>query len=1035
MPPIVESSSPSSISSDRTMSPSKGLADFFITEGNVDERRNSVVSLVEQLDDGQIEMWMKQITEALLHKTSAASREGACLVIVAVCEKFGVVAEPYILALLTPLLDCYADKKMNVRGPAEAAAKSIVTLCNPNAVKMLLPILFNGIDRSKKWQTKLGSLHLMAQLAASHPTVVATYLPDLIPMISDCMWDTRPEIKVCAEEVMTKVCSVAANPDIEAFIPAMISCIARPSEVAECVHKLAATTFVTTVESPALAIMEPLLVRGLTEAATSVRRQAAVIIDNMCKLVEDPAEARLFLPKILPGLQKVIDTAADPDCRKVATRAHQTLFRAGGEIDVDAMEQKEIVYEDVLASMKATLPKKHAIALPVVHYVAGLCQSLMICKNFQNGEWNRAIAPFFSSSLHGDELGQFIKAFLNKCRRETISNTATEEDVDDDGEDLCDCEFSLAYGGMILLNNARLHLKRGKRYGLCGPNGAGKSTLMRAISNGQLDGFPSKDELRTVYVEHSFQASEADLPVVKFIHADQSLAHLEESAIVKALSDVGFTSEMQAQAISSLSGGWKMKLELARAMLMNADILLLDEPTNHLDVSNVKWLEQYLVSQTNVTSMIVSHDSGFLDTVCTNIIHYESRKLKSYKGNLSELVKVRPEAKSYYALEAATIKFKFPEPGFLADIKNKGKPILRMYDCAFKYPGRDNFSISGVTISASLASRIAVVGPNGAGKSTMIKLLTGENEPTTGNIWKHPNMRFAYVAQHAFHHLEDHLDITPNQYIQWRFQSGEDKELLAKSSRQISAEEKEILKQVINYDGQKRVIEEISSRRKLKKTFEYEVKWIGMPETENSWIPRDRLERWGLEKFLQRTDDREAARANLMARPLTAGVIQKHLDDFGLEEAFGTHSRMRGLSGGQKVKVVLAAAMWQNPHILVLDEPTNYLDRDSLGALVGAIKEFGGGVVMISHNNEFTSSVCTETWHVNQGLLTIEGDVPEDKTKIEFVQEEESVDAFGNVVKNKIQKGKLTRKERKAKEKRKKEALARGEDPSSSEED
>lgn len=97
-------------------------------------------------------------------------------------------------------------------------------------------------------------------------------------------------------------------------------------------------------------------------------------------------------------------------------------------------------------------------------------------------------------------------------------------------------------------------------------------------------------------------------------------------------------------------------------------------------------------------------------------------------------------------------------------------------------------------------------------------------------------------------------------------------------------------------------------------------------------------------------DAKEAARLGLQTRPLTTAVIQKHLEDVGIEPEFGTHSRMRGLSGGQKVKVVIAAAMWNNPHILVLDEPTNYLDRESLGALAGAIRGYGGGCLMISHN-------------------------------------------------------------------------------------
>lgn len=315
-------------------------------------------------------------------------------------------------------------------------------------------------------------------------------------------------------------------------------------------------------------------------------------------------------------------------------------------------------------------------------------------------------------------------------------------------------------------------------------------------------------------------------------------------------------------------------------------------------------------------------------------------------------------------------------------------------------------------------------------------MLTGEAEPQSGEVTKHPNLRFAYVAQHAFHHVEQHLDKTPNEYVQWRFQNGSDKELLAKASRQMTEEEKEKLKKPVNWDGLKRVVEGLRARRKMKKTFEYEVEWVGMGPDENSWIPREKLERWGFEKVLQATDDDEAARANLMARPVTKGVIQKFFEDFGLPAEFSTHSRIRGLSGGQKVKVVLGAAMWQNPHMLVLDEPTNYLDRDSLGALAKAIQEYEGGVVMISHSREFTSALCTEIWNVEAGVLTIEGQtaVDHDTTKIEQKLEETSIDAFGNVQKIKM-KRKLTRKELKQRAKDKKKALDNGEDWSSSDDE
>ena len=209
--------------------------------------------------------------------------------------------------------------------------------------------------------------------------------------------------------------------------------------------------------------------------------------------------------------------------------------------------------------------------------------------------------PYLAGLMAEAQAEAVCSAFLAACFQE--SNDAAVVVDEEEGEDLCNCEFSLAYGGKILLNNATLHLKRGQRYGLCGPNGAGKSTLMRAIANGQLDGFPPKEQLRTVYVEHDIDASEAATAVVDFVHGDEGLQAASaptKERVIDVLASVGFNPEMQQSPVASLSGGWKMKLALARAMLMNADIMLLDEPTNHLDTTNVQWIVDYLCSLTEV---------------------------------------------------------------------------------------------------------------------------------------------------------------------------------------------------------------------------------------------------------------------------------------------------------------------------------------------------------------------------------------------------------------------------------------------------
>lgn len=150
-----------------------------------------------------------------------------------------------------------------------------------------------------------------------------------------------------------------------------------------------------------------------------------------------------------------------------------------------------------------------------------------------------------------------------------------EKDDGSEGELLCDIQFSLAYGGLLLLNHTNLKLRRGRRYGICAANGAGKSTLMKAIRDGKVEGFPPQEELRTIMVEHALQGEDTSMAILDFIAADPKLTHKTRAEMAAMLLSLGFSEEKQQDPVASLSGGWKMKLELAKAMLIGADILLL----------------------------------------------------------------------------------------------------------------------------------------------------------------------------------------------------------------------------------------------------------------------------------------------------------------------------------------------------------------------------------------------------------------------------------------------------------------------------
>ena len=294
-----------------------------------------------------------------------------------------------------------------------------------------------------------------------------------------------------------------------------------------------------------------------------------------------------------------------------------------------------------------------------------------------------------------------------------------------------------------------------------------------------------------------------------------------------------------------------------------------------------------------------------------------------------------------------------------------------MSNVSYHYPGAPRPSLTDASLSLSLSSRVAIIGGNGAGKSTFIKILTGEVIPQSGKVEKHPNLRIGYIKQHALEHVEMHLEKTPSQYLQWRYANGDDREVFLKQTRILTDADKAQLEKPVDLgDGRgARRIEAIMGRQKWKKSFQYEVKWVGLLPKHNTMISRETLVELGFFKMVQEFDDHEASREGLGFRVLEPKVISKHFEDVGLDPEIANHNEISGLSGGQKVKVVLAGAMWNNPHLLVLDEPTNFLDRDSLGGLAVAIRDFKGGVVMISHNEEFVGALCPEQLHIADGRV------------------------------------------------------------------
>ncbi|XP_021574540.1 ATP-binding cassette sub-family F member 3 isoform X3 [Carlito syrichta] len=508
--------------------------------------------------------------------------------------------------------------------------------------------------------------------------------------------------------------------------------------------------------------------------------------------------------------------------------------------------------------------------------------------------------------------------------------------------------FDVSFGDRVLLAGADVNLAWGRRYGLVGRNGLGKTTLLKMLATRSLrvpahisllhveqevagDDTPAlqsvleSDSVREGLLlrerELSAQIAAGRVEGSEAAQLAEIYAKLEEIEADKAparasviLAGLGFTSKMQQQPTREFSGGWRMRLALARALFARPDLLLLDEPTNMLDVRAILWLENYLQTWPS-TILVVSHDRNFLNAIATDIIHLHSQRLDGYRGDFETFIKSKQERLlnqqreyeaqqqyrqhiqvfidrfRYNANRASQVQSKLKMLEKLPELKPVDKesevvmkfpdgfekfspPILQLDEVDFYYDPK-HVIFSRLSVSADLESRICVVGENGAGKSTMLKLLMGDLAPIRGIRHAHRNLKIGYFSQH---HVEQ-LDLNVSAV-----------ELLAR-------------------------------------------KFPGRPEEEY----RHQLGRYGIS-------------GELAMRPVAS------------------------LSGGQKSRVAFAQMTMPCPNFYILDEPTNHLDMETIEALGRALNSFRGGVILVSHDERFIRLVCRELWVCEGGSVTrVEG--------------------------------------------------------------
>lgn len=472
-----------------------------------------------------------------------------------------------------------------VSDAAEKAARELARLPPPQLVPKALDILFDYLEGSAKWRSKVGALEAVQRLCERAKDLVADRLGAIIPRLTTQMQDSKAEVSSIAVKTAHTVCAVLSNPDVIPFVPLMVSCMSRPDQVPEAVKKLSSNVWVRDVDGPTLAVVVPMIVRALSDRGTMTIRSCVLLATNLFKMVRSANLAAEHTPSLLPGIAKIAASAALPEIRDYATEAEKVLTEAakGGHAEAAEAERQRVEDQSVALDLLTGLVAKESgnevdgFASVTLAYISYAIAGLVHDRNFTEPEWlTTYLDPYlgrFLPKAQAEGVAREVRKRWLEIDRTRHATNGVEADADE-GEELTNISFSLAYGGLLLLNHTMLRLIRGRRYGVCGANGAGKSTLLKAINRHQIENFP--EHLSTFYVEHDIDGVEADVSVRDFLVNDKYVKGVKATTetVDRILAETGFDATRQQQLVPALSGGWKMRLALARAMICQADILV-----------------------------------------------------------------------------------------------------------------------------------------------------------------------------------------------------------------------------------------------------------------------------------------------------------------------------------------------------------------------------------------------------------------------------------------------------------------------------